>query len=216
MLKEILREAGEIFLEGYHGKKAVLKKGSVDLVTEYDRRIEEFLIERFAGYGLPVVGEESFAGSLPDSAIFIDPIDGTTNFVHKIPFCCISVGVWQDGEPVEAAVYNPVLSELFWAKRGEGAFLNDEPIRVSDTSRLIDALIATGFPYTKVERGRDYRFVLKSMERLLPLTRDIRRLGSVWIYAMWLRGGLTAFTRSISSPGTWLRGCSSSQRRAAE
>ncbi len=189
MLKEILREAGELFLEGYHGKKVVQKKGSVDLVTEYDRRIEEFLKERFAKYGLPVVGEESFAGSLPDSAIFIDPIDGTTNFVHKIPFCCISVGVWEDGEPVEAAVYNPVLSELFWAKRGAGAFLNDEPIRVSETSRLIDALIATGFPYTKVKRGRDYRFVLKSMERLLPLTRDIRRLGSAALDLCYVAAG---------------------------
>ncbi len=178
MVKEAVIEAGEILKEGYYGKKKVEFKGSVDLVTEYDRKIEEFLSAKLSALGLPIVGEESFSGEYPKSGIFIDPIDGTTNFVHHLAFTCISVGIWEDGEPKEAVVYNPILKELFYAKKGAGAYLNDEPIKVSDTDRLIEALIATGFPYTKTERGADFRFVMESMEHLLPKTRDIRRFGS--------------------------------------
>ena len=178
MLIRTVREAGEILKEGYYGKKKVEFKGSVDLVTEYDRKIEEFLSARLSSLGLPIVGEESFSGEYPKSGIFIDPIDGTTNFVHHLAFTCISVGVWEDGEPKEAVVYNPILDELFYAKKKEGAYLNGEPIKVSETKKLIEALIATGFPYTKTERGADFRFVMESMERLLPKTRDIRRFGS--------------------------------------
>ncbi len=181
MLKAAVFEAGEIFKEGYFGKKQIEFKGSVDLVTEYDRKIEEFLKEKLAPLDLPIVGEESFSGEYPDTGIFIDPIDGTTNFVHHLAYTCISVGVWKDGAPKEAVVYNPILDEMFYAKRGEGAYLNGEQIEVSRSAKLIEALLATGFPYTKTQRGRDYRFVIESMERLLPITRDIRRFGSAAI-----------------------------------
>ncbi len=176
----LLQEAGEILKEGYFGQKRVYKKGSVDLVTEYDKKIEEFLKPRVAELfeGFEVVAEESFEGEIPPKAIFIDPIDGTTNFVHQIAYTCISVGVWEDGRPLEGAIYNPILDELFWARRGEGAYLNGQRIEVAPTKELIDALLATGFPYTKTQKGRDFRFVIESMERLLPHTRDIRRLGS--------------------------------------
>ena len=176
----LLQEAGEILKEGYFGQKRVYKKGSVDLVTEYDKKIEEFLKPRVAELfeGFEVVAEESFEGTIPPKAIFIDPIDGTTNFVHQIAYTCISVGVWEDGRPLEGAIYNPILDELFWARRGEGAYLNGQRIEVAPTKELIDALLATGFPYTKTQKGRDFRFVIESMERLLPHTRDIRRLGS--------------------------------------
>ncbi len=176
----LLQAAGEILKEGYFGQKRVYKKGSVDLVTEYDKKIEEFLKPRVAKLfeGFEVVAEESFEGTIPPKAIFIDPIDGTTNFVHQIAYTCISVGVWEDGRALEGAIYNPILDELFWARRGEGAYLNGQRIEVAHTKELIDALLATGFPYTKTQKGRDFRFVIESMERLLPHTRDIRRLGS--------------------------------------
>jgi len=176
----LLQEAGRVLKEGYFGQKEVYKKGSVDLVTEYDKKIEEFLKPRVAELfeGFEVVAEESFEGEIPPKAIFIDPIDGTTNFVHQIAYTCISVGVWEDGRALEGAIYNPILDELFWARRGEGAYLNGQRIEVAPTKELIDALLATGFPYTKTQKGRDFRFVIESMERLLPHTRDIRRLGS--------------------------------------
>ncbi len=182
-MKEVVKIAGEMLAEAYEEKKEIQKKASVDLVTQFDVAIEEYLKEALAKKypDFAIVAEESFDGTVPDRAIFIDPIDGTTNFVHHIAYCCVSVGIWEGGEPIEAAVYNPILEEFFYAKRGEGAFLNEEKITVSEATQLIDALIATGFPYTKVEMGRDYRFVIDTMAQLLPKTRDIRRLGSAAI-----------------------------------
>ena len=177
----IAQEAGTLFLEGYHARKEVSFKSDVDLVTEYDVAVEKLLKEKLAE-AFPdhtLVGEES-SGTLtyPDKAIYIDPIDGTTNFVHGIPFCAISVGIWEAQRPVAGCVYNPVLEELFYAQKGKGATLNGEPIRVDTAETLTQSLIATGFPYTKIEKGKDYEWVIRTMENLLPCTRDIRRLGS--------------------------------------
>ncbi|BCD68822.1 inositol monophosphatase family protein [Nitratiruptor sp. YY09-18] len=182
-MKDIIKEAGKILRQGYEAKKYIQKKSSVDLVTEYDVKIEEFLRKQFtkkySDYAF--VGEESFSGKIPSKAIIVDPIDGTTNFVHHLAFVSISVAVWEDGKPQEGIVYNPILEEFFYAKRGDGAYLNGQKIEVAQTDKLIDTLIATGFPYTKTQRGRDYRFVIKSMTNLLPITRDIRRFGSAAI-----------------------------------
>ena len=180
---EIVKKAGQILRYGYEHKKRIAKKGNVDLVTEYDLKIEAFLRAEFGKKypGFVFVGEESFKGDISNKAIIVDPIDGTTNFVHHIAYTSISVAVWEDGKPQEGVVYNPILDELFWAKRGKGAYLNGERIAVSHTAKLIDALLATGFPYTKTQRGKDFRFVMESMQNLLPITRDIRRLGSAAI-----------------------------------
>ncbi len=183
MLKKIVREAGEILHYGYTHAKKITYKGEVDLVTQYDVEIENFLKPKLKALypDFTIVAEESFSGNIPKNAIFIDPIDGTTNFIHSIAYCCVSVGIYEEGKPMEGVIYNPILEELFYAKRGEGAYLNDQKIAVSRAGKLIDALIATGFPYTKVERGRDYRFVIDTLATLLPQTRDIRRLGSAAI-----------------------------------
>lgn len=180
-LESIVREAGSLFLEGYAARKEIRFKSPVDLVTQYDLQIEALLAPRLAEAfpGYTVVGEESGTAPLfPGKAIYIDPIDGTTNFVHGIPFCAISVGIWEAGAPVAGVVYNPVLDECFAAGAGKGATLNGETLRVGGTETLTNALIATGFPYTKVERGEDFEWVMRSMRTLLPETRDIRRLGS--------------------------------------
>ena len=128
-LKQIAIDAGKIIKEGYHTQKEIHHKGTVDLVTQYDVKTEEFVMEKlkthFSDYTL--IGEESFQlsqGFIHKKAIYIDPIDGTTNFVHGIPHLGISLGVWEDGVPTLAVVYNPILDELFYASKGEGAFLN--------------------------------------------------------------------------------------------
>ncbi|WP_353662572.1 inositol monophosphatase family protein [Hydrogenimonas sp. SS33] len=196
MLKRLLpavREAGRLFEEGFHAAKTVRHKGTVDLVTQYDVAVEKLLKERIAETlpGFTVVGEEEDDESMrPDRAVYIDPIDGTTNFVHKIPYCAISVGVWKHGEPVAAVVYNPILNELFTAEKGGGAFCNGRPVHVSDQSGLQQSLLATGFPYTKVEMGRDYRWVLESLANLLPHTQDIRRLGAASVDLCYVANGI--------------------------
>ncbi|HSR73731.1 MAG TPA: inositol monophosphatase family protein [Sulfurovum sp.] len=191
-LKQIALDAGKIVKEGYASHKEVSHKGVVDLVTEYDVRTEAFIIDQlkkvFPDYTL--VGEESHQGSYHyDKVIYIDPIDGTTNFVHGIPHLAISLGVWEQGKPRLAVVYNPILEELFWAIRGEGAFCNGQRLEVSRQSKLQNALIATGFPYAKVNAGIEYQWVINCMTNLLPHIQDIRRLGAAAIDLCYLAQG---------------------------
>ncbi len=186
-------EAGKLFREGFEASKDVRHKGTVDLVTQYDVAVENLLKERI-GKSMPdhtIIGEESAdEHERAEKAIYIDPIDGTTNFIHKIPFCAISIGVWESGRPEAAVVYNPILNELFTAEKDKGAFCNGRPIRVSETSDLQQSLLATGFPYTKVERGRDFRWVVRTMENLLPYTQDIRRFGAASIDLCYVANGI--------------------------
>ena len=191
-LKAIAIEAGEIIRKGYHASKQVTHKGVVDLVTEYDVATEKFALERlavlFPDYVL--VGEESHHGSYHyDKAIYIDPIDGTTNFVHGFPHLAISIGVWEQGEPVMAVVYNPILEEMFWAVRGEGAYLGERRLSVSSQDTLQQALIGTGFPYAKVDAGIEYHWVIDCLTNLLPHIRDIRRLGAAAVDLCYLAEG---------------------------
>jgi myo-inositol-1(or 4)-monophosphatase len=183
-LIDIVLDCRELFLKGYSADKNVQYKGTVDLVTEYDvaieKRLDKSLQEAFPDF--EIIGEESTKEiTHPKKAIYIDPIDGTTNFIHGLPFCAISVGIWEDGKPVAGVVYNPVLDECFSAERLRGAFLNGKQIYVSKQRDFQQSLIATGFPYTKVKKGEDYEWVLRTMANLLPITRDIRRTGSASI-----------------------------------
>jgi myo-inositol-1(or 4)-monophosphatase len=180
-LEGLLKEAGEILKEGFYGEFETQHKGKADLVTEYDVKVENFLLPRLKEIypEYEIVGEESFKGDeFRDSGVFVDPIDGTTNFVHGLPFVGISVGVWKNGEAVEGGVYNPVLDKLYLAQKGGGAYCNGKKIEVSKTASLQDALLDTGFPYTKNSSPIDLGFVLNSLTNLLPKARDIRRYGS--------------------------------------
>ncbi len=180
----IVKECRELFLEGYHADKNVKFKSTVDLVTEYDISVEKRLTESLqkAFPEFTVVGEENTEEMThPQKAIYVDPIDGTTNFVHGLPFCAMSVGMWEDGKPLAGVVYNPVLDECFTAECGKGAFLNGEKISVSKQTDFQQSLIATGFPYTKVEKGKDYEWVVETIAKILPVTRDIRRAGAASI-----------------------------------
>ncbi len=180
-LKKIVKEAGVIVKNGYAKTVDVDKKSATELVTKYDKEVEELLIGQIAPLykEYEIVGEESFkGGKLPEKVIFIDPIDGTTNFVHKFPHLGISVGIWSSGEAEEAIVYNPILEEFFYAQKGQGAFCNEQKLQVTSEESLQNSIIATGFPYVKHEMGAEYWWVINSMQKLLPKIRDIRRLGA--------------------------------------
>jgi len=180
-LLKIAQTCRDQFIEGFYAKKDVQYKGTVDLVTKYDKEIEKRLTQKLQATfpSFAVVGEENTQEiTYPKRAIYLDPIDGTTNFVHGIPHCAISIGMWEDGAPVAGVVYNPILDEVFRADIGRGAFLGDQQLHVSNQTQLQQSLIATGFPYTKVEKGEDYRWVLKCLSNLLPICRDIRRFGA--------------------------------------
>ncbi len=195
ILKSIAKEAGEIVKEGYNTHKNITHKGVVDLVTDYDIRTEKFIInalqKEFAEY--IIIGEESYLkqGYSHKKAIYIDPIDGTTNFVHGLPHLAISIGLWEDGEALMAVVYNPILDELYYAIKGEGAYYNETRLCVSTQKNLQQSLIATGFPYAKVDQGIEYHWVIDSLTSLLPHIRDIRRLGAAALDLCYLAHGKT-------------------------
>jgi myo-inositol-1(or 4)-monophosphatase len=180
-IKEIILEAGDIFKKGFYNLKNVSFKGKKDLVTEYDVAVEDFLKASFKKI-LPdftIIAEESSNNiQTINNTIIIDPIDGTTNFVNGLPHCAISVAIYKDGEEYIGAVYLPILNEFFYAKKGEGAFLNDEKISVSKEADFEKSLIATGFPYTCGESEKDLEFIIDRLKKVLPNCQDIRRLGS--------------------------------------
>jgi myo-inositol-1(or 4)-monophosphatase len=173
-----VHEAGQCILDARTRPRTIRHKGRIDLVTETDLASEALLKERL-GPLLPGAGfmaEESAASRVPGELTWIiDPLDGTTNFAHGLPVVAVSVGLWRAGEPVLGIVAVPALGETFHAVRGQGAFLNGAPIRVSETAEPMDALVATGFPYSVAE---DMEFIMGPMGRVLPATRGLRRMGA--------------------------------------
>jgi myo-inositol-1(or 4)-monophosphatase len=145
---EIARAAGRILLD-YQGRVAIEYKGSADLVTAADRASEEFisgeLKRRFPEHRL-VAEEGARRGGGSEYLWYVDPLDGTTNFAHGLPFFAVSMGLEYRGEIVAGAVFNPRLEEMFTAERGGGAQLNGERLHVSATPNLDQSLLATGFP----------------------------------------------------------------------
>jgi myo-inositol-1(or 4)-monophosphatase len=150
---DVAREAAELVLSGWRKKLVVDLKGPVDLVTDFDRASEELLRKRLhERTPFPVVGEEAGADAnlTPDGARwYVDPIDGTTNFVHGHPFFCVSVGLVAKGQPLLGAVVAPALRYEFTGIAGKFATRNGEPCHVSSVSSFREALLATGFPYDR-------------------------------------------------------------------
>jgi myo-inositol-1(or 4)-monophosphatase len=192
-LINIIKDAAKILKDGFYSKKDVEFKAKKDLVTKYDVAIEEFLKDKFTKEfnEFNIIAEEGdYSDSEFKNSIIIDPIDGTTNFVNGVPHCAISVGVYKDKQPYIGVVYNPIQDELFYAKVGEGAFLNGEKIKVSSENSLQKSLIATGFPYSSGENQDDLEIVLKNLKVLLPNSQDIRRLGAASLDLCYVAKGM--------------------------
>ena len=126
-----------------------------DFVTEVDRAAEAAVIgvlrEAYPNHAILAEESGASAGSQGDFVWIIDPLDGTTNFIHGVPQYCVSIGLKHKGIVTQAVVYDPAKNELFTATRGSGAYLNDKRMRVSKRIKIADALIGTGFPFSKVD-----------------------------------------------------------------
>ncbi|HHW13940.1 MAG TPA: inositol monophosphatase [Firmicutes bacterium] len=186
---EAARAAGEVLAHGFGSRREVEHKGPIDFVTEVDRESEEviarLLLGRFPHHAM--LGEEGGAGGEGTAAYrwIVDPLDGTTNFVHGFERFAVSIALERAGELVVGVVYAPLLDELYVAERGGGAFLLKDAaggglpggthrLAVSSTAQLLGALLASGFPY-EPQPGTDNRpETLAVLER----TRDFRRFGS--------------------------------------
>ncbi len=180
-LKAAALAGGAILKEGFYAPKSVEKKGAIDLLTQYDRAAEEAIVsllqKRLPGWDL-IAEEGSGSDSRSDRRIYIDPIDGTTNFVHGHPFCCVSIGAWEADKAVSGVIYAPILGELYHATRGGGAFCNGQALRVHKADRLDQALLATGFPYGVFEDEQLTRQVNDWLFRALRVSRGVRRCGA--------------------------------------
>ena len=158
----------------------VTTKGRRDFVTEVDRAAEEAIIDtlRAAYPQHAILAEESGASNSEAGAEYtwiIDPLDGTTNFIHGFPQYAISIALQQKGQLTQAVVYDPNRNELFTASKGRGAFLNDRRIRVSRRTQLRECLIGTGFPFRSLEHLEPY---LRIFKRVTEETAGIRRPGA--------------------------------------
>lgn len=192
-LIKIIKSAGEILRDGFYSSKSVQFKAKKDLVTKYDLAVEEYLKKEFSKKfkEFNIIAEESDNSSIEfKDSIIIDPIDGTTNFVNGIPHTAISVGVYKNKKPFIGIVYNPILDELYYAKVGKGAFLNNKKIEVSKDKVLQTSLISTGFPYSNGSCNEDLKDVMKKMENILPRCQDIRRLGSAALDLCYVARGI--------------------------
>lgn len=195
-IENLAAEAGKLAMErrktlslsGLHFKNAK------DLVTDADREVEEFIrsaiAEKFPGHA--VLGEEGGLEEHSGSEYLwiIDPIDGTTSYVHDSPMYSVSIGLRKNGIPYAGAVCAPRLNELYSAQAGKGSFLNGERIHVSGRDQLVHCVAETGFACLRAGRKKNN---LPHFCRIAPLVRDIRRLGSAAIDLAFVAAGRSDF-----------------------
>lgn len=177
---EAARAGGEVLRRRFRetARPRVERKGIHDFVTEVDREAEAAVVGYLNRHfpDQPVMAEEGTPGAAAAGFRWVvDPLDGTTNFIHGLPTFAVSVALEDPSGPLAGAIYDPVHDETFHARRGGGSRLDGHPIRCSDLERLDDALIATGFPFRELSRLPGY---LEALEVVVRSTAGVRRAGS--------------------------------------
>lgn len=203
-LVDIGRQSGEIIKKAWKKPSHVRHKGVTDLVTETDVAVQAFLREKLSILcpQAKFLGEESDSDKKPDPATslcwIVDPVDGTTNFVHRIPVVATSIALCNKGEPILGLVNAPMLDECFYGAKGLGAFCNGEKIAVSREDKLCDSVVATGFPY---DIGPELPDIMRRLKQFLPATQGLRRLGAAAIDLAFVAcGRLDAFYEASLNP----------------
>ncbi len=183
---------GDVLESYFGGDFEVGYKGESNLVTQADtdseRRVLEVLRQRVrdASFLAEETGEAPAESGESTRRFIIDPLDGTTNFAHAYPFFAVSIGFEEEGQMMAGVVYDPVRKELFTAERGGGAFLNGRRLRVSETRRMEEALLVTGFPYDLKD---DLEGNLRLFTRFMGVVRAIRRDGAAALDLCYLAAG---------------------------
>jgi myo-inositol-1(or 4)-monophosphatase len=187
---------GAAELESWRTKFSVKEKFRADLVTDADHASQKIVKETLLS-ALPdhlFLGEEESVGKEPEETRppadappiwVVDPLDGTSNYVHDVPAYCVSIGLWAMGKPVVGVILDPRMNELFSAALGLGAFLNGKPIRVSAVSQVRDGMISTGFP-------ANYQKQLRNLEAWAKVTahaQSLRRTGSTALNMAYIAAG---------------------------
>lgn len=194
------RQAGEILIAYWNQTYAISNKnGFSNLVTEVDHQSEKSilttLLQRYPHHG--IIAEESTHSEIPEKEFIwlVDPLDGTTNYTHRLPLVSISISLLHKGVPIVGIVYNPMLKEFYHAIRGGGAYLNDVPIKVSTVADLSSSLLVTGFAY---DRHTNPNNNYAEFKHLSQISQGVRRLGSAALDL--------AFVAAGRLDGYWERG----------
>ncbi len=157
----------------------VSRKGAADYVSAADHKAEQTLFEALAKArpGYSFLGEERglIEGTDKTHTWIVDPLDGTTNFLHAIPHFAINIALQREGAIVAAVTYNPITNELFWAEKGKGCFVNDKRLRVAARTRLDESVLATGIPF--LGHGQHAKF-LKELHQISQRVSGVRRFGA--------------------------------------
>ena len=166
-------------------------KAPNDFVTEVDRAAEmaiiDILLAAYPGHGILAEESGSTRGAQHSEYVWIiDPLDGTTNFIHGLPTYAVSIGLAYRNQVQQAVVYDPARNDLFFASKGRGAFLNDKRLRVSKRTRMADSLIGTGFPFRK---GDDFGHYLKMFETVMKSCAGMRRPGAAALDLCYVAAG---------------------------
>lgn len=182
--RRLVRDFGEV------EQLQVSRKGPGDFVTEADKRTESILRDELhkarPDFGFLMEESGAIEGNNKDERWIIDPIDGTTNFLHGIPHFAISIAAERAGELVAGIIYEPIRDELFWAERNEGAYLNRRRIRVSERGTMADALLATGIPFGDRPGKKAFKAMVgAAMDR----TAGVRRLGAASLDLAYVASG---------------------------
>jgi myo-inositol-1(or 4)-monophosphatase len=182
--RALARDFGEV------SELQVSKKGVGDYVSAADLKAEQTVFDELLrarpGYGF--LGEERgmIEGTDKTHTWIVDPLDGTTNFLHAMPHFAINIALQRDGQIVAGVTYNPATGDLFWTERGRGAFLNDRRLRVAARTRFEEAVIATGIPF--VGHGQHGRF-LKELHQISQRVSGVRRFGAAALDLAWVAAG---------------------------
>lgn len=182
--RDLVRDFGEV------EHLQVSRKGPGDFVSAADKKAENTLYKELKkarpSYGFLM--EESGKKEGDEHTWIIDPLDGTTNFLHGIPHFAISIGLQKGDEVIAGVVYDPIKDEMFYAEKGGGAFLNDRRLRVSGRHHLSEAVFATGIPFVMHEAKATVEFQ-RSMEILMPLVAGVRRFGAASLDLAYVAAG---------------------------
>jgi myo-inositol-1(or 4)-monophosphatase len=186
---------GAALLEQWRSRFAVRAKGRADLVTDADHAsqnaVQAFLRQRFPDHGF--LGEESVTPGGADPRVpadapptwIVDPLDGTTNYVHDCPMYCVSIGLWAGGDLVVGVIFDPRHNEMFAAAKGQGAWLNGQRIAVSQVDKLENALLSTGFAPDLRGQERSLRW----WEKMSFKAQSLRRTGSTALNLAYVAAG---------------------------
>jgi myo-inositol-1(or 4)-monophosphatase len=182
--KSLRRDFGEVAM------LQVSRKGPADFVSAADKKSEEVLYQELSrarpGYCFKMEEAGVIEGADKTHIWHIDPLDGTTNFLHGLPHFAISIGLEREGQMVAGLVYNPVTDEMYMGEKGQGAFLNNHRLRIAQRSRFDEALVCCGIPH--LGRG-DHKLFLKEMNMIMAKAAGVRRTGSAALDLAYVAAG---------------------------